>query len=249
MISVISDVHIKLPGDEAYNLFMRFVKSPTVKKSQKVVLLGDIFDLLIGGDNKFIIDYQELFDELRLLLSEGKDVYYIEGNHDFHIEKLLEETFPENNFFFSREKIELEHNGDWILFCHGDDIEIDNPSYKRYYKFIRSETIKFLAESIIPFSITRAIGIWASARSRKKNIKQYESQKEFIKEKFRKSAEQAYNKKSYKMIVSGHSHVKDLYESKLGFVYINNGYFPQEKTFICIKEGFASFSELAEPSR
>jgi UDP-2,3-diacylglucosamine hydrolase len=248
MISAISDVHVKLPGDEPYKLFMKFIKNPIVKSSQKVVLLGDIFDLLIGGDKKFISDYQDLFNEIKSLLREGKEIYYIEGNHDFHIERLLKETFPEDNFFFSREKIQLEHDGVIISFCHGDDIEIENASYKRYYSFMRSDAMKFLAERVVPFSISKAVGVWASARSRKKNIEKYEEQKDLIKLKFRKSAEEYFKQSPSDIIVCGHSHIKDLYESKLGFTYINNGYFPKEQSFIYIKEGSALFSELAEPS-
>ncbi|MFT6068803.1 MAG: UDP-2,3-diacylglucosamine hydrolase [Bacteriovoracaceae bacterium] len=249
MITVVSDVHIKTPGDKPSKLFMSFLTNPLVNRSEKVILLGDIFDFVVGGDIDFVNEFQEIFDGIRDLLKDGKEVYYIEGNHDFHIGKLLKKTFPENNFIFSKEKIQLTHEEINIVFCHGDDIEIDNPSYKRYAKIIRSWPIQILAEWIVPFSFTRMIGNWASAKSRKKNIAQYESKSELIKTKFRNSAETAFRVSPCQIIISGHSHVKDKFESELGFIYANNGYFPNEKSFISIEKDHVQFNELAEPSR
>ncbi len=248
MITTISDVHIKVPGDKAYKLFLSFLRDPIVKKSEKVVLLGDIFDFVVGGDQGFIKEFQEVFDEIKSLLREGKQVYFIEGNHDFHVGKLFKETFPDDNFIFSKERIHLTHQGTNITLCHGDDIELDNPSYKKYSRIIRSKPIQVLAEWIVPFPFTRMIGNWASAKSRKKNIAQYESKSDLIKEKFRSSSEAAYQEVPSQIIVCGHSHVKDKYESTLGFIYINNGYFPNEKTFISIEKDQVRFNELAEPS-
>lgn len=248
MISIVSDVHIKFPGDEPFKLFMRFLNNPIVNRSEKVVLLGDIFDFVVGGNKDFIKEFSEVFDKLKAMLENGIEIYYIEGNHDFHIEKLMKEVFPEKGFKFSKGKVHVEHQETSVLLCHGDDIEIENPSYRRYYKIIRSRLIEFLAEEVVPFSITRKIGIWASSRSRKKNIDQYESKKDLIKTKFRNSAEELFKTNPTKLIISGHSHVKDHYQSKSGFTYANNGFFPAEKTFIVIEKDQVIFNELVGPS-
>lgn len=244
MISLISDVHIKTPGDDPHVLFMKFLNHELVKKSDKIILLGDIFDLLVGGNQAFIKTYKDIFDKIEEYLNEGKEIYYLEGNHDFHLERFFKNLYQHNTFFFSKKMMKIRDDGIEILICHGDDIEIENPSYERYSKIIKSYPIKVLAERILPFSLTELIGSWASSRSRKKNIEKYESKTDEIRTKFRKSSEIVYKESHAKMIISGHSHVKDVYTSENGFIYLNNGYFPKEKTYLFIDNGSHRFINL-----
>jgi len=234
MISIISDVHIKKKGDDAYHLFLSFLNHEKVKSSHKVILLGDIFDLLVGGDKNFYKEYKEIFVKINELMNKGVEVYYLEGNHDFHIGNFLNKYLGHENFNFSPELLKIEHLGKSILLSHGDDIEIENPSYKIYSKIIRSVPIQILAERIVPFSITKSIGDWASSRSRKKNLKKYNEKSTMIRDKFRRSVEEFYQKVKFDVVVTGHSHVKDNYESPQGFKYLNNGFAQSEKTFIFI---------------
>ncbi len=236
MISIISDVHIKKSGDDAYHLFLSFLNHEKVITSQKIILLGDIFDLLVGGSESFYLEYKLIFDRLTELMDSGAEVHYLEGNHDFHIGKFLKRFLGHKNFFFSTGFIKIEHLDQKILFSHGDDIEIENPSYKIYSKLIRSFPIKVLAESIVPFSITKSVGDWASSRSRKKNIEKYNEKIELIKDKFRRSTEVLRVQEDFDLIVTGHSHVKDMYSSPNGYIYLNNGYALSERTFIFIND-------------
>lgn len=249
MISVVSDVHIKKKGDRPYRLFLDFLNHEKTSESEHVFLLGDIFDLLVGGNRSFYEEFEEVFQKLEDLMNHGKTVYYIDGNHDFHLEKFFSKNVKHRNFIYSKKAIHLEIEERKYYFCHGDDIEIENLSYKIYYSVIRSPLIKFLAEDIVPFSFTKSIGDWASSRSRKKNIKKYEERVDIIKDKFRRSAENLFkNNRGFEVLVSGHSHVKDSYKSELGFKYINNGFFPKEQTFLFIKDGSDSFISLTETS-
>lgn len=248
MISLISDIHIKAPEDRPHKLLMTFLKSKSVADSEIVVFLGDIFDLLIGGNKKFVSEFQAIFDEVQKLLDQNKKIYYLEGNHDFHIEDFFNNLFPQENFIFSRTMVQIESMNKKIVLCHGDDIEIDNPSYETYSSFIRSLPIKILAEKIVPFAFTRWIGEWASSRSRKKNIEKYEEKTEEIRLKFRKSSELQFEKNKFDILVAGHSHVKDVYTSENGFTYINNGFVPKEKTFLYIQESGHEFVSLVDSS-
>lgn len=248
MISVISDVHIKKVGDEPYQLMMRFLDHEKVQSSEKIFLLGDIFDLLVGGDKAFFNEFGSLFEKIQKLLTQGKDIFYLDGNHDFHLEKFFKENILSPNFYYSAKSLKLNINGSKYFLCHGDDIEIENPSYRIYSAIIRSFPIKILAEEIVPFSVTKSIGDWASSRSRKKNISKYSENEEYIREKFRRSADLQFEKEGCDFIVSGHSHVKDKYNSEKGFVYLNNGYVPVEKTFLHIKNGESEFINLSDSS-
>lgn len=247
MISAISDVHIKEKGDAPYELFIRFLNHESVRNSEKIILLGDIFDFLVGGDQEFAKGYSEIFDKIQEFLDAGKTVYYLEGNHDFHLKKFFKKLYPTGNFIFSQQKLLLEDDGKKIMICHGDDIELDNPSYKIYSFFIRSFIMKYLVEWILPFSISKMIGERVSARSRKKNLTVYESKVDNIREKFRRSAEEVFNN-NFSIILAGHSHVKDEYKSELGFTYLNNGYLPSEKTFLTITKEEYEFVSLTDSS-
>lgn len=248
MISLISDIHIKKPGDEACKLFLSFLDHADVKQSDSVALLGDIFDLLVGGDQPFVKEFEEVFKRINGLLEAGKKVYYLEGNHDFHIDKLFKKVFTSENFIFSKKMMKIQDEGIDILICHGDDIELDNTAYKRYSAIIKSLPIRILAEDVVPFSFTRKVGEWASQRSRKKNIEAYQSKTEEIRDKFRRSADEAFKKTKTELLIAGHSHVKDTYESSLGFTYLNNGYVPEEKTFLKVNGKKYSFVNLVDSS-
>ena len=57
-ICSISDVHVRSSTDERYISLLRFLDSPEVDSSHFIVLLGDIFDLMIG--NHAAVSYTHL---------------------------------------------------------------------------------------------------------------------------------------------------------------------------------------------
>lgn len=245
MISIISDVHIKKPGDQAYKLLLSFFDHPEVLKSKKIILLGDIFDLLVGGNKSFINDYREVFDKIQGLAKEGREVFYIEGNHDFHLNNFFKENFNNEFFSHSKEKLKITCFDKTIVFCHGDDIELKTFSHSLYRFIIRSKFLSFLSEKIIPFSFVEKVGQWLSSKSRKRNVKRYNEKNEEIRQNFRDAAEVYVKKnKQIDILVCGHSHIKDNYASKNNFLYLNNGYALNEKTFLNIKKNKCEFISL-----
>ncbi len=127
-------------------------------------------------------------------------------------------------------------NNQKILFCHGDEIEIGNYSYKFYRLWIRSFLIKFLADYIVPSKWVQSIGDNASKKSRERNNYRYnEEQVDMeVKPRFRKAAKKAAQKSGAEVIVCGHSHCLDDYSESIH--YFNNGYFPITKTFVAGSE-------------
>ena len=119
-----------------------------------------------------------------------------------------------------------------ILFCHGDEIEIGNYSYKFYRLWIRSFFIKFLADYIVPSKWVQSIGDNASKKSRERNNYRYNEEQVDIevKPRFREAAKRAAQKFGAEVIICGHSHCLDDYSESIH--YLNNGYFPNTKSFI-----------------
>lgn len=245
LICSISDVHVEKSQDEKYKLLLKFMASGEVKNSKYIIFLGDIFDLMIGDHEQYSIEFSDFFLKVRKLLDAGKVVYYFEGNHDFHLNKFfdsLSSDYPQSFFYSSTDQI-INIYKKFIYLGHGDDIEIDNWTYKIYKKLVRNPFMNLMANYLVPYSFVNYIGIKASESSRKRNLSRYsddqERKKNEILEKFRKSADKVKdNNQEISFLLAGHSHVMDVYDSSLGYVYLNNGYFPLTKSFIHINSDF-----------
>ncbi len=230
-------------GDKGSKYFEAFLSSKEVSQSDCIMLLGDIFDLMVGEHKDYIKLYESHFIKLKELVDSGKVLYFFQGNHDFHIESTFKEYFHSDNFQFVNDlAIYLNLNDKKVRFSHGDDIEVDNRSYQQYKKFIRSGFIKLLANKIVPFKFVKAIGDRASQKSRKHNQK-YDQKTDEIKVKFRDYAKRASLKDNSQIVVCGHSHVKDHFQSE-GFEYINNGYASSTNSFIYFDGESFSFLDL-----
>lgn len=249
-ISIISDVHIKKTGDDACCLLLAFLKSSEVKCSQKILLLGDIFDLMIGNHQQYLTEFKIIFDEILKRMTEGIKIYYFEGNHDFHLSDLFK-TFCEQNSMQGRVKFiktfwNISINEKEYLFCHGDDIEIGNYSYKIYKSLINNRFMSFIADEIFTYEMIKFIGDRASKISRKRNTYKYSYEKESsnLKMKYREASEKLRRKLKFDYLVCGHSHIKDDYQSLSGFRYLNNGFALSTKSFIFFDGNEFSFIPL-----
>lgn len=249
--SAISDVHIKDSGDLAETLLLSFLRSPEVQSSDGILLLGDIFDLMIGPHSQYFTRYPNYFLELKNLLDRKKKIYYVEGNHDFHIKKLYDTFFSihhslDKSLFSMGPSFEFLDGNKKIYFCHGDNIELNNPTYRGYKKIVTSPPLKYYANNLMPYFLIKAVGEYSSEKSRSRNKKRYSTDLDLapVRENFRDSAEAFFKIHPVQVIVCGHSHVKDHYISGNGFEYVNNGYVQHTQTYISIEDGKVNFKSL-----
>jgi UDP-2,3-diacylglucosamine hydrolase len=244
----ISDVHIKEKGDDSYHLFLQFLRHPLTQQSDKIFLLGDIFDLLVGGHLEYYKRFESLFDEIVSLIKSGKKVIQLEGNHDFHFVDLIyfiknKHQLKDEDWLYSTEPVFLNSEG--IMLAHGDEIEIENPKYQQYRSLIRSDFINLLANTLVPFRIVDKIGRRASEKSREVNSNRYDghSDNEKVKERFRRMFKELQVEHQLKNLVCGHSHCADFFETDDG-IYVNNGYFPKTRLFTYYENGCLMQKEL-----
>ena len=241
-IAAISDVHVKSPGDEADKLLTSFFAHPEVQNADYILLLGDIYDLMCGPHEEYLQLYRHHFDSMDDLLKKGKKVYFFEGNHDVHLEKLFRSVWKNTDVVITQEPVIEEIDGKKYYFSHGDEHEIDNHSYHRYIRFIRSRPLKFVADYLMPFKVLNYFGERASKMSRKKGSKRFDA--EGVRKRFRHGVAET-TKGQFDFVLGGHSHVKDHYEipgSKA--VYLNNGYALISGTFILIDNHVPQFLPL-----
>src|SRR5690606_2671583 len=104
-ISAISDVHVKDTNDKAHALLVDFFAHPLVQDSDYILLLGDIFDLMCGPHEEYLRKYQEIFSKMDELQKKGKKIFFFEGNHDVHLEKLFKKLWKNGEIIISQDAI------------------------------------------------------------------------------------------------------------------------------------------------
>ena len=241
-IAAISDVHVKLPHDDADRLLTRFLTHPLVESSHYVLLLGDIFDLMCGPHNEYLASFEHLFKLLDDLQKKGIKVYFFEGNHDVHLKKLFEKRWPKGEVVLSQVPVTKSIDGKSYYFSHGDEHEVQNHSYQRYKALILSAPLRFVANYIMPYQVLNAIGERASKMSRKRGSKSYDETK--IRDTFRAGVRETTGG-APNFILGGHSHVQDNFALGPDSTYLNNGYALKTKTFLLIEDHKVSFPSLA----
>lgn len=233
---VISDIHIKCRADYK-EILQKVFAHEEVERASEVYLLGDIFDLMIGNHKEYYEEYDDFFNDIKTMLEKGKKVFFIEGNHDFHLKKLFKKFFFAGNFHYYSKGFFKEIDGKNYYFTHGDDLEIGNLSYQIYRMIIGSGPMRFVANYMMPYKLLEAFGRKASLKSSKRNQvrKKEAGSEDRIREKFRKGAGLFSKGKDLSFIIAGHDHVKDQYTIKKDLTYLNVGFPRKDRSFIVIE--------------
>ncbi|MDD2905626.1 MAG: UDP-2,3-diacylglucosamine hydrolase [Sulfurimonas sp.] len=111
---VLSDAHYSHLRPELLS-FIKAIHSKELIPSQ-LILMGDIFDALFGG---IPFTYEENAELITLLnaISLEMEVLYLEGNHDFNLQKI----FPNIKVFkISQQPVACSYQDKKVLLAHGD---------------------------------------------------------------------------------------------------------------------------------
>ena len=250
-ISVVSDIHLRDGECPERKFFGKFVENSLVKNSKTIVFLGDTFDLLFGSYPEYLEQYSFFFDFIDRSVSEGKNIHYVEGNHDLHLESLFIRFFNErrlnrDKFYYHKGGFFQKLFGRNVYFSHGDEMDVTDRYYPYYRSMISSGFVRLLTETFLSYSFIEGIGRKASKKSRSRNQHKYSNQvlDTVIREKVRQRTEKIWETLQFDLFVCGHTHIKDCYRSSQGFLYVNNGYAHRENTFIYIDKGEVAFSEV-----
>jgi len=180
----IADAHYPNHSKELVE-FLNKIKSGNIATKQ-LILMGDIFDLLVGGSNYLSNKFRS---EINLLEDIAKDieVIYLEGNHDFNLKALFKNI---NIIPIEKQPLVLTNASKTIALSHGDKYNT-TLGYKIYTKLIRSPLII----SLIPESYPKTKLESMSSKKICTNIKNF---KEII-----NKILQNYNSD---LIIEGHFH-------------------------------------------
>lgn len=235
----LSDIHLKTAEERNGKILLRFLRSLQERNPQEIhlFLLGDIFDLWVGGHEYFARKFQPLIGTLRELKKAGARITYIEGNHDVHVEgffqkKLGIEVFVEAQYYVI--------DGLRVRVEHGDLINSHDVAYLKYRSVIRNPLVKPLG-NILPGRFWDHIGNKASKKSRERSGHYRASNEGPLLEMIRAHAPKAYDEKPFDIIISGHmhvfdDHVLDVDGHKVRSINLGSWFEERVKVF-CIKDG------------
>lgn len=212
----ISDVHLGLENTEnEIKKENSLIKLIELHKNQigYLFIVGDLFDYWFEYKYVYQKGYNEILSVFKKLVSEGIEIHYLIGNHDFmhkdFFEKQIGVKLHRNNFNF-----EIETHKFFI--AHGDDFVYNDYGYKILKKILRNRFTQCLYSIIHP-----DFGIWLASSISKKS-RNYTDKKEYGK--IDGLLETAKSKIDFGIdyVIMGHTHIKKIVDYKSG-IYVNLG--------------------------
>ena len=216
-ILVISDLHLGTYGSEADEVLAYL---DTIN-ADKIVINGDFVDIMLFNKRFWPSSHMKVIKYFLDLISQGKEIYYVTGNHDELMRKFL--NFKIQNFKIVNQIVLDTAKGKvWIF--HGDvfDFSIQTQWLTKLAGFIYDYMILF--NSWINKKIMRPLGrkrlnFSKTIKSNVKTAVQYFAN-------FEMKAAEVAQKNGYKYVVCGHIHTPKIESFNINgeeVIYMNSG--------------------------
>jgi UDP-2,3-diacylglucosamine hydrolase len=202
----VSDLHILSADDSRYSRFKKFLEDRLQDGTTHLFLVGDIFDLWVGGHDFFSHRYSTVVDAIRRLVESKVEIHYFEGNHDLHLSDFWHKEIGVN---VHREYQVFNFGSFRVRVEHGDQMNPEDTGYLILRKFLRTPPITWLAETL-PGEVIQRIGNTMSRSSRKWTSSNFKARNEnAIRKMIRAHAAKVYESQPFDLLISGHVHVQD----------------------------------------
>ena len=216
-ILVISDLHLGTYGSEADEV-LAYLDSIN---ADKIVINGDFVDIMLFNKRFRPSSHMKVIKYFLDLISQGKEIYYVTGNHDELMRKFL--NFKIQNFKIVNQIVLDTAKGKvWIF--HGDvfDFSIQTQWLTKLAGFLYDYMIIF--NSWINKKIMRPLGrkrlnFSKTIKSNVKTAVQYFAN-------FEMKAAEVAQKNGYKYVVCGHIHTPKIESFNINgeeVIYMNSG--------------------------
>ena len=216
-ILVISDLHLGTYGSEADEV-LAYLDSIN---AGKIVINGDFVDIMLFNKRFWPSSHMKVIKYFLDLISQGKEIYYVTGNHDELMRKFL--NFKIQNFKIVNQIVLDTAKGKvWIF--HGDvfDFSIQTQWLTKLAGFLYDYMIIF--NSWINKKIMRPLGqkrlnFSKTIKSNVKTAVQYFAN-------FEMKAAEVAQKNGYKYVVCGHIHTPKIESFNINgeeVIYMNSG--------------------------
>ena len=156
----IADAHLAHPDNPNYRALLAFLAG-LQGTTDRLVLLGDLFAFWAGFGDGDYPPYRPVLEALQGLHAGGVEIVYVEGNHDFHLERYFGRqlgwrVLPDGG--------RIDVDGHCLFVAHGDLVNPDDRPYLRLRRVFRSRPFRWLCQAIPP-SLMAHIANWAIRQS------------------------------------------------------------------------------------
>ena len=216
-ILVISDLHLGTYGSEADEVLAYL----NTIDADKIVINGDFVDIMLFNKRFWPSSHMKVVKYFLDLISQGKEIYYVTGNHDELMRKFL--NFRIQNFKILNQVV-LDTNEGKVWIFHGDvfDFSIQTEWLTKLAGFLYDYMIMF--NSWINKKIMRPLGrkrlnLSKSIKANFKTAVQYFAN-------FEMKAAKIAQKNGYKYVVCGHIHTPKIESFDINgeeIIYMNSG--------------------------
>ena len=216
-ILVISDLHLGTYGSEADEVLAYL----NTIDADKIVINGDFVDIMLFNKRFWPSSHMKVVKYFLDLISQGKEIYYVTGNHDELMRKFL--NFRIQNFKILNQVV-LDTNEGKVWIFHGDvfDFSIQTGWLTKLAGFLYDYMIMF--NSWINKKIMRPLGrkrlnLSKSIKANVKTAVQYFAN-------FEMKAAKIAQKNGYKYVVCGHIHNPKIESFDINgeeIIYMNSG--------------------------
>lgn len=216
-ILVISDLHLGTYGSEADEVLAYL---DTID-ADKIVINGDFVDIMLFNKRFWPSSHMKVIKYFLDLISQGKEIYYVTGNHDELMRKFL--NFKIQNFKIVNQVV-LDTNEGKVWMFHGDvfDFSIQTGWLTKLAGFLYDYMIMFNSwinkKIMIPLGRKR-LNFSKSIKANVKTAVQYFAN-------FEMKAAKIAQKNGYKYVVCGHIHTPKIESFNINgeeIIYMNSG--------------------------
>jgi UDP-2,3-diacylglucosamine hydrolase len=216
---VFSDLHLSDPEEPLYQSFLRALDEPN-SALDTVVFAGDIFEVFVGNSAYFKNKFEAFFKVLKDLQHKKVKLYYIQGNHDFHLQEAIS---PYSVIILDSELVLGK-----IYIAHGDLVDQSDYAYLKMRKLFRSN----LVQQSVRFLPGKMIQLIADSIARTHDQKEKDLSNEpgvipLVRPIYRAFAEEK-KRQGFDFVILGHCHDLD----DLQPFYFNMGYPPVHRQFL-----------------
>ncbi len=216
-ILVISDLHLGTYGSEADEV-LAYLKTVEAKK---IVINGDFVDIMLFNKKFWPSSHMKVVKYILDLISQGKEIHYVVGNHDELLRKFL--NYKVNNFQIVKQVV-LETDEGKVWLFHGDvfDFSIQTAWITKLAGFLYDYMIMFnswINKNIMTPLGRKRLNFSKAIKANVKTAVQYFSN-------FERIAAETAHKNGYKYVVLGHIHTPKIESFDVNgeeIIYMNSG--------------------------
>ncbi len=157
----LADAHLGMPEDANYQRLLRFLDKQG-DELRSLFLLGDMFEFWSNFRTP-PAPYRPLVASLEGLAKRGVRVYWVEGNHDFHLRRYFADR---EGFWILPDGGLVDLGTSKVYVAHGDLVDPHNTSYLRLRRILRSWPLALLTGTL-PIPILEKIAARMSHESKK----------------------------------------------------------------------------------